>query len=65
MIVYEDGNIFGTIGGGYLENSMVQIALDVIRTGGYRIEQMDLSNDIAASEGMICGGAVTILIEEG
>ena len=65
MIVYEDGNIFGTIGGGYLENSMVQIALDVIRTGGYRIEQMDLSNEIAASEGMVCGGAVTILIEEG
>lgn len=65
MIVYEDGSIFGTIGGGCLEEEMIHESLLVIKQGGYRVKEADLTNDVAASEGMVCGGTMTILIEAG
>ncbi len=65
MIVYEDGSIFGSIGGGCLEKEMIDAALMVMKQGGYRVKEADLTNEVAASEGMVCGGTMTILIEAG
>lgn len=63
MAVYEDGSIIGTIGGGFAEAKITQIAGKMIRDGGYRIETVHMTNDVAASEGMACGGVMTVLIE--
>ncbi|MBU3114143.1 XdhC family protein [Clostridium lacusfryxellense] len=63
MLVWSDGNILGSIGGGCSESSAINIAHDVIRTGGYRIEIIDMTSSIAEDEGMVCGGSMEILIE--
>lgn len=63
MIVYEDGLTEGTIGGGCAEANLAAISREVIRNGGYRLETVNLTNDIAAEEGMVCGGIMTVLIE--
>ena len=63
MIVYEDGMIEGTVGGGCAEANLMGIARGVIKTGGYRIEKVDLTNEVAGEEGMVCGGTMTMLIE--
>ncbi len=63
MIVWSDGNILGSIGGGCSESSAINIAHDVIRNGGYRIETIDMTSSIAEDEGMVCGGKMEILIE--
>ncbi len=63
MIVYEDGSIAGTIGGGLGEGRMIQVAKEMIPSGGYRFEYENLSHDVAANEGMVCGGEMHMLIE--
>jgi xanthine dehydrogenase accessory factor len=59
MIVYSDGRISGTIGGGDLEKKVIQNALDVIKSGKPGIFKHDLLNQ----HGMCCGGIVEIYIE--
>jgi len=64
MIVYENGMIEGTIGGGCAEASIMQEARDIIRDGGYKICEVDMTGDIAEDEGMVCGGKMKVLIEK-
>lgn len=64
MIVYEDGMIEGTIGGGCAEASIMQEAREIIRDGGYKICDIDMTGDIAENEGMVCGGTMKVLIEK-
>ncbi len=63
MIVYEDGSIGGTIGGGLGEGRMIEEAKKLIKTGGYKFEEENLTHDVAANEGMVCGGEMKMLIE--
>ncbi|WP_347489547.1 XdhC family protein [Desulfoscipio sp. XC116] len=58
MLVYPNGKIIGTVGGGQLEYLAVQKAQDVIKTRKPVLIKRDL-----ADEGMICGGSGTIYIE--
>jgi xanthine dehydrogenase accessory factor len=62
MIVYADGGIVGTVGGGAMESSVIQVALDVLSTGKARTERYTL-NRIEAGDPGICGGTATIFIE--
>lgn len=64
MIVYEDGMTEGTIGGGCAEASIIQDARAIIRDGGYKICEVDMTGDIAEDEGMVCGGKMKVLIEK-
>ncbi len=59
MLVYRDGRIEGTIGGGAIEQATIEQALDVLKGGGPRLFQAHLSRDLA----MCCGGRMEILIE--
>lgn len=59
MIVCREGNIFGTIGGGELERSVIQDALELFRDGKTKIKRHDLLHQ----HGMCCGGSVDILME--
>lgn len=51
MIVYEDGTVFGTIGGGCAEAGLVQTAREVIRSGSYQFCKVDMTGEVAAEEG--------------
>lgn len=59
MIVYEDGSICGTIGGGPLEKLTIENALEVIRDKKSKL----IKHDLNAQLRMCCGGVVEIFIE--
>ncbi len=59
MLVYENGRIFGTIGGGSFEKQVIQDALSVIREKESRIFTHALVHD----HGMCCGGSLKVFIE--
>jgi xanthine dehydrogenase accessory factor len=56
------GEIAATIGGGCSEADAMQVARDVINTGGWRMHTIDMSAD-AEEDGMVCGGMMTVVIE--
>jgi xanthine dehydrogenase accessory factor len=58
MLVRADGSIFGTIGGGPLEATVIKQALEVLKTGDSRLTGFE-----SAQLGMACGGGGLLLIE--
>ena len=63
MLVWSNGKTLGSIGGGCSEGTVIIIARDVIRNGGYQIETVDMTGSVAEDEGMVCGGIMEVLIE--
>ncbi|MFO7951547.1 MAG: XdhC/CoxI family protein [Bacillota bacterium] len=63
MIIYADGSITGTIGGGRLEAAVIEEARKVIQEGEPRYTHYSLNQDEAASLGMACGGTVNVFID--
>lgn len=64
MIVYSDGRIAGSIGGGCSEAAVIGNARSIIGTGEYRLQEVDMTGDVAENEGMVCGGIMQVLIED-
>lgn len=63
MIVYPDGRLVGSIGGGCSESGVISEAYDVIREGGFKLVDIDMTGDVAEDEGMVCGGTMKVVIE--
>jgi xanthine dehydrogenase accessory factor len=64
MLVLHDGKIFGSVGGGELEGICRDCAKKLLNdTNRHQIISFDLSADKAANTGMICGGAVKVLLQ--
>ncbi len=64
MLVYRDGRTLGTIGGGCCGESEVRLqAINVIDDGTPRVHRISMTADIAAAEGMSCGGTLEVFIE--
>ena len=64
MIVHPDGSIFGTIGGGRAENEIRLNAVDALqKKEAFSRIYVDLNDDVAVKEGMVCGGNMDVLIE--
>lgn len=65
MLVCEDGNTVGTIGGGCIESEVLQKALLMMRCGapGFQICSVDMTAAAAEEEGMVCGGVVEVMLE--
>jgi len=59
MIVWDDGKIFGTIGGGNLEKGVIPNAIEIIKENTSRL----FSHDLQTQHGMCCGGKLEIYIE--
>ncbi|NVO01235.1 MAG: XdhC family protein [Bacteroidetes bacterium] len=59
MIVFENGEIFGTIGGGGIEKKIIEEAINAIKNGISKTFQYNLLKDI----GMKCGGEMEVYIE--
>ena len=58
------GTCAGTIGGGCGENMALLAARRLLGTGESRVVTVDMTNDVAALEGMVCGGTMDVLIED-
>ena len=63
MLVYADGSIAGTIGGGKFESLVIAEALDCLTKNETALKTWPLREDQPDSFGAICGGEVTVLIE--
>jgi xanthine dehydrogenase accessory factor len=63
MLVYEDGRIVGTVGGGKLEALAIGEAVAALRSQLPVLKAFPLHESDVASFGAICGGEVTLLIE--
>lgn len=63
MVAYYDGRTIGSIGGGCSEAGVITKARDIMLDKGFLIEHVDLTGDVAETEGMACGGTMEILVE--
>ncbi|HWR24192.1 MAG TPA: XdhC/CoxI family protein [Feifaniaceae bacterium] len=63
LLVWPDGRIAGSIGGGCSEGGAMKAAYEVIRTGVPCVYGVDLSGMAAEDEGMVCGGRIKVAIE--
>lgn len=62
MLVFEDGTIAGTVGGGAVEKAVIEDAKEVLRTGKNEVKVYDYNTSTAA-EGVTCGGKLTVFLE--
>jgi len=63
MLVFSDGTVTGTIGGGCVEAEMAKRARRAIENGRPVLTTYDLTPDQAGDEGLVCGGRMEIFIE--
>ena len=62
MLVYRDGSIVGSVGGGEMEKRVIGEAQAALRDGKPRYLDMTLSNE-QRGDPMICGGEMEIFVE--
>jgi xanthine dehydrogenase accessory factor len=62
-IICREGLYAGTIGGGAVENQVLERANECFLSGDSRYDRYDLYHDIQLDEGPICGGHMEILID--
>ncbi len=65
MAVSPRGDVTGSIGGGCSEGAVIRDAIDIIGTGTYKTAFIDMTGEVAESDGMVCGGVMYVLIEDG
>jgi len=65
MIVLPGGQLIGTIGGGCLEAGVVAYAEELLEADHpvSHLCHLDLADDAAAEDGMVCGGNVDVFLE--
>ena len=68
MLIFPNGSICGTIGGGLIEEEVRKAGLALLAAGPDRpgspgVYRFSLDGATAAAEGMICGGQVEVFIE--
>ena len=62
MLVYPDGSIRGTIGGGEMENRVIREALDSLQDGRPRLLEYSLVDPARGDVG-VCGGQMEVFVE--
>jgi len=63
MLIRSDGSFIGTLGGGCLEASVWQAGMKVLREKEQALLDFDLTGRSEATEGLICGGTMQVLVE--
>ena len=63
MLVYSDGRMVGTIGGGCYENDAFWKAREAIKSRRPLNVKYELNDDFAQETGLVCGGQMDVFIE--
>lgn len=63
MLVFPDGRIVGTIGGGCYENDAFWKAREAITNRKPQLVHYELDDDFAQESGLVCGGQMSVYIE--
>ena len=62
MLIYPDGRIVGTVGGGEMERRLIQEAVEVIEVGEGRVASYNFVDPSAGDVG-VCGGTMEVFLE--
>lgn len=62
MLVFEDGNFMGTVGGGEVENRVRQEALESLKDGKTRLLKYKMVDPESGDPG-VCGGTLEVFVE--
>ena len=64
LLVRSDGSGVGTLGGGCVEGDIWYAASQLMRRGGdAQYREYELNEDLAAQDGLVCGGTMFFLID--
>lgn len=63
MLIYRDGQVVGTIGGGCAEAEVKQQALTALDENRSFTYKVSMTGATAANEGMACGGIMEVFIQ--
>lgn len=65
MLIRQNGQTIGTLGGGCVESNICFFAKDLIKKGktAIHLSQYELNNELAAQDGLLCGGTMFFFIE--
>jgi xanthine dehydrogenase accessory factor len=64
LIVSETGELAGSVSGGCVESEVVEAAREVLGGGEPRLLTFGISDDLALSVGLPCGGEIDVWIDE-
>ena len=64
LIVSESGELAGSVSGGCVESEVVEAAREVLAGGDPRLVTFGISDDMALSVGLPCGGEIDVWIDE-
>ena len=65
MLVFSDGSLYGSVGGGVVEKQAIADCLDAMRSGKTLLKTYSAVSPEVAVKGMVCGNNMTIFIEPG
>ncbi|KHK01744.1 Xanthine and CO dehydrogenases maturation factor, XdhC/CoxF family [Desulfovibrio sp. TomC] len=63
MLLFENADIAGTVGGGPLEGQAINAAVETMASGQPQVLEIDLSGAIGDGADAICGGIVQVFLE--
>ena len=66
LLVWEDGTVIGTIGGGYVEGRIIRECLNMLQQDEekYKCIREGMTASEAGEEGMACGGSIEVFLEK-
>ena len=64
LVIDQAGNFEGSVSGGCVEGSVVEEALDVIRSGKSRLLEYGVADESAWRVGLTCGGTIKVYVEK-
>jgi xanthine dehydrogenase accessory factor len=64
LAVSESGKMCGSVSGGCVESDVYENAMEVLRTGEPKLLTYGISDDLAWSVGLPCGGEIDVFVEE-
>ena len=63
LAVSESGEIAGSVSGGCVESDVFQNAQEVLKTGEPKLLNYGITDDLAWSVGLPCGGEIDVFVE--
>jgi len=63
LAMRDDGQVVGSVSGGCVETAVFDAAGDVMKTGAPRLLRFGVTDEVAWSVGLSCGGDIEVYVE--
>src|ERR671934_2386514 len=64
LAISGSGDLAGSVSGGCVENEVYEVAREILRGGEPRLLTYGISDDLALSVGLPCGGEIDVWVDE-